>query len=124
MSEETTDRTKWAWMDDDPYADSAMGPFDSREDAIADARGTYPEGGKVRIGHVEWFDPAEWLHLDDLHERLEEIAYDNGWGFDEPLAEPRPGAEEALKLWATKYLRPCYWRITGPYEYVDLRRPA
>jgi hypothetical protein len=72
---------QWGWMQ--THSDRAYGPFDSREEAVADADAhDYSPNDGIVFGRCVWADPESVLpSMDEFVEKLDESAYDNDFSF-------------------------------------------
>jgi len=103
MSEE------WGWMEPDKA--QGHGPFDTREEALEDAKGY--DVKEILVGRYEWIDPCEYLP-DDIESLLETIddAASGDLSVDDSIVEVQEieGADaqaelrEALRAWGKRWL--------------------
>src|SRR3990172_8503541 len=81
MSSEPEPKWGWSWEGDE----SAEGPYDSREDALEDARDQLEKGEtkKLVLGVIRHADPGDCVDddLDSHLERMDEAARDNDFAF-------------------------------------------
>lgn len=116
----------WCWRI--PESELAHGPFSSREQALEDAR-RESDAVKVLVGHPEYLRPADWIpsDMDELLERMDMFAYDNGFPGDDQLFEvPDEDQKEAqadldrtLAAWASKWVRPTgQWQTSEEEEQL------
>lgn len=121
---------RWGWMWE--HADFAEGPFDSREEAIADARASMEAEqtiDRVILGHVVCADPTAYLddNLESHLERMDEAAREDTEfsEADGEIFEAREGAAEALtaalKAWALEYLYTGIWSLSE-VETLEITR--
>lgn len=120
--EDSGDRD-WGWMFLD--SDRAVGPFETREEALADAGDGIGEGyGRmVRVGRVSYPEAGDFLpQLDDVLDWMGESARDSGFYDDGDLFRTdRSGAEafvQVLKSWAEKHVEPTSWTLTDCEEVL------
>jgi hypothetical protein len=109
-----SDKTEWCYAKKSER--HAHGPFDSREEAIEDAREYYSGDGvfTIELGHPRYANVDECIPTDaaDLVERMDEYAADNDFPGDDPIFEidqkdlKQADAElqELLKAWAKKWV--------------------
>lgn len=111
----------WGWMF--PDADTADGPFDSREACIADARayietnGTLTGRVHVVIGRCVYPSPEDYVpvDLDETMERMSEAATDDGFYADDQLFDDDEtagsGLKAALAAWAKAHVTSSTWTL-------------
>lgn len=129
------DDRKWCWCF--PGSEQATGPFDTKEEACQDAeeqckaRGL---GGDVMIDvgrcrFLSVLDASDVVTaLDDVLERMEDCAYDNGFGDGDyelfSVADEDAAArelKEVFERWATKHIVVAKWYKMVDVEEVRLR---
>jgi hypothetical protein len=113
-------KIEWGWMIRN--AEHAHGPFDSREEAVEDAKdychNTSLDG--VIYGICRWGDPKTYLpDMDELLDRMNEVAYDDEFGFfddeifDVSSKEDAKNAdielETFLRAWADRWINSNAW---------------
>jgi hypothetical protein len=115
---------QWGWR----LKSWTYGPFDTRDEAIADAMyraGNRGSGWEYVLGEVEWYNPAEYVTddvdeiLDRMRKRLKAGARDacgNGSGFSVPLGD-HYGAQAdldcRLREWALTWVTSTTWRLVN-----------
>lgn len=110
--------TQWGWMS--PGSEVADGPYDTREEAIEDARKYYADDelpARIIVGQIVWPEPSEFGRLvadcDALCERMDETLFDGGDfhsgedpGFmPKSLGEAQVALEAALEQWAREHIQ-------------------
>lgn len=109
---------RWAWME--PQSEQAYGPFASERLAIEDAsRELGAPDLLIEVGLCEPFEPYRYVNalgdIDDIIQRMEELATDDGWYIEDSIVEAEDGAEEALTIalatWAKRYLTSKHWQL-------------
>ena len=106
---------KWCWREHQD-AEGAVGPFDTRADAIADAVADLKleAGDTVLIGWCDYPQAAKFVDadLDWILEQMDERAVDDGfWDGGDGVFDPidRDMAEKALELamakWAQEHIK-------------------
>jgi len=111
---------EWGWSH--VGDEIAYGPFESRDAAVANARGQLADAkslpATIVLGRCCHADPADYLNVDDLVERMDQQAYDNEFNFtDDPIFSPREGAQAALVVWAREWLNTeAVWHLEGAAE--------
>jgi hypothetical protein len=121
------DDRKWCWG----YleAERVDGPFDSREEAIEDAKATVDPGVKeINVGRCNWADSGYYAKavtdMDDLIERMEEHYVDNECYCDDSVfevADPTMAEKvlkEVVRKWAEKYLKGIYWCMSDHEKVI------
>ena len=119
------DTRKWGWSE--VGAERCHGPFETREDAIADARfGLDPPSKRITLGRCRFLDPMTYLpDLDEFLERLEERASDDDfnifdgeeiWEVNGSKLDAEAALQTALQEWAAKYLKSAHWLIEDTEE--------
>jgi tryptophan 2,3-dioxygenase len=128
----TTEKEQWCWRE--VNGEMAAGPFQSREEAIEEAKGS-SDSRVVLIGHCVYPDPAhiakQVIDVDFLLEQMEEYHYENEYPVDDQVfdlySKEEHGralnAQEALQVavkgWATLYIKPpTYWHTSEQEEEV------
>jgi hypothetical protein len=108
------DKVVWAW--EDPKDSECNGPFNSREEAIQDAK-INSENSEVLIGHVKYPKPSDFISIDmdSMLEDMDMMAADNcyystdGPIFEVNSEEAKNELDQLLKDWADKWIEPQYW---------------
>ena len=120
-NETKPDDRKWCYQlcrDDE----TAFGPFDSREEAIREARAEFLEpGGKLYLSRCDYPDPGDkaptFFDEDDLLEDMNQQAIDDGEGNVEgDTFEPIKGAEighlnELIKDWCRRNIKAVWFNV-------------
>lgn len=111
---------EWAWTKLD--RDWVHGPFNTREEAIADAKSCYGPSERVMIavGHVRYPDPSDYV-MDSIYDHLEsmddaaindEFSFCEDPPFDIPakdLKDAQTDLTERLKAWASRWVDGQCW---------------
>jgi len=117
----------WCWRD--PNSEHADGPFATREAAIVNAREEREPGARVAVSVLRWPDPGEFarsvIDVDDLLERMDQAAFDDGrYTGGDQLFDAPADAEAALKVvvgqWAVRYVSAASWSTGVDEETVTL----
>jgi len=107
----------WAYAPDE-RAETYSGPVATREEAIAEALAEYEDFDSVVIAKAVYPNPAgeivQLFRLDDIMERMEEIAEDGDWWTGDDALFDLKGTREAaqaelavaLGTWADRFLEP------------------
>lgn len=105
---------KWGWMFEGH--ENAHGPFDTREDAITDAREQIgpDDPSEVMVGKILFAKAEDYsLDLDDFIEHIEERAYDNFSFLEDAVFDVLDGAKEAyntvMEAFLNAYVSSSYW---------------
>jgi len=119
---------KWTWTYNE---EECYGPFDTRDDALADALGRSEDEGfrHIGIGRCSMFDPLGYApDATDLLEAIEERAFDNEFSFYEDQILSIKGdrgkacaaLKAALSVWMDKWVNvETVWTMVDE-EKVDL----
>lgn len=137
----TGDPNRWCWCV--PQSESVHGPYESRDECIADAKEYVGDVGvnglrraRIEIGHPRDIVPEEYAatawSVDDILEQMEYNASDAGCGFDDSifeLAESKKGdagaaLEAMLKEWARQWVVCDHWMMGGPFEEIEIEVPV
>lgn len=134
---------KYGWTIDGE--EHAHGPFNSVEEALEDAveylsdfhSELAPTEYEISVGTCQFADPAAYVpsNMDDLLERMNEIAYDNGFCDEDDTfyvskdqkEEAKKALDEALSAWATKYvMAEEVWLLcsTKPHKVTTVQEDA
>jgi len=110
-------KVEWCWYKIEPRRGAhAHGPYDTREEAVDSARDYHLGDGKITIalGYPCYAEPKNWIpnDMDELLERMDQFASDNGFPSDDPIfdvpKENRTAAEkdlrDRLESWAQKWI--------------------
>lgn len=99
--------------------DNFTGEFDSREEAIEEAKGEYPDAKHLYTGRNVPVDPLRYVHADWLIEHI--INHDDfcieqaeGWpgSTKEQEKELTAALREAFASWMTRHkLEPAFWLV-------------
>lgn len=125
--------TQYGWYDPEDN-EGHVGPFDSKEEAIEDAKHNvefYDDDNKavIHIGEIEWLEPHCFLPTtDSILNDIEDCMHGEVFFDDDPL-DFKIGNDEAdeelqnfLEEWAKKHLESMIFRIIGPIEKVTIEK--
>ena len=101
-------------------AERAHGIFDTREEAICDARQHFLDMGQsderplITVAKVQWADPLRYLDPERILEQVDEAAFDSDFSFwDDPVFDIARGGRTVFKHmledWAREYVKPQCW---------------
>ena len=103
-------------------AETWTGAYETRKEAILDGLADYcGEGFWIHSGHLV---PLETVlpDVDDLLERMGEVAYDEAGevaeDYPDVTDEARIELEELLRGWCEKHARPTFWVADGEAEFI------
>jgi len=132
VSEVLSDRVVWGYAESEDS--EGWSGADSREMAIDSAYAlAFEQGCPAYIVEGQWVDAeacaAGVLDLDDMLERMDEYACDNGpLGAEDPVFEVKDktaaaaALEAAFRAWARDHVSVDYWEATGKPIPVDVCR--
>lgn len=111
------DNTEWAWMV--THSGKAHGPFDTREEALEDAKEHGYDGPNdgIAIGTCAWADAEDYLpSMDSVLEGMNECAFDGDFSFyDDAVFEVEHPSQaekdfnELITAWAAAHVVPRCW---------------
>jgi len=128
------DATKWGWMWDGD--EDAHGPFDSREEALADANAKLVDIGDafsatVMLGHCRYADPVDSIDMEVDHvlDMMDQRAGENDFGwYDDEIFEAKGTKVDAQKAltaclegWAREWVETSVWTL-DEVDRVELTR--
>ena len=123
----SSDTRKWCWLES-ADSEGAFGPFDTREEALADAR-EREEEGTVILGRCNYADPAEELNSQAagrLMEELEEDCCDELRNPEDVTFSLKAGVDvrdldKLIRDWLRANVHAAYFAADGDtYEAVSL----
>jgi len=119
--------TQYGWME--MNSTEAFGPYDSREEALAQAKVSRNPGTEIILGIARPFSAGTYADLDTVVEAMEELALDEDYSWrDDPCDDPlfaiedddRALATTELRAWANRWFKKDTWRldVTGETAFV------
>lgn len=120
---------QWAWME--ASGEAAYGPFDSIDEAVANAR-EQTDSKSVVVGKITLVRPGDWardsIDADFILEQMDEQASDE-FVYDDPIfvideskgtpQEAQIALEAAMESWAEQWVAAqCMWYLAGGTETV------
>jgi hypothetical protein len=130
----TTKNEQWCWREKN--GETASGPFNSREEAIEEAKNS-SDSCVVSVGRCTYPDPVHIAgavtDMDDLLEKMEEYHYENEYSYDDQVfdlksavaKEAQESLKQAVREWAAKYLdQPTIWHTSENEEEVVIHPEA
>jgi hypothetical protein len=128
------DRRQWAWREID--GETVNGPFESREEAIDEAKEGVDRGPGARflVGRCSWLSAREYAvylaDAADLLERMNNLAHDNGEGPEDDEAfeicsqkkfeQATRELEKLLGDWAEKWVEAASYFVMKDEEEIKI----
>lgn len=120
------DEQMWLWMV--AGGEHVSVPFDTREQALEDARDHFfaDEEPTILLGHPRWPDPGDYVprgDVEDMLQRMDEAAFDDGIGPDDDelfVLKQKDGAAEALERALVQWAR--QWCTATQYSFEEVER--